>query len=115
MKAKEYVAKFTATVDPEQANGAENLRPALLRALKDLSESLLSETEVLIGTRGIKSDPALFSVFREQHIKFRAIARRLNAHYDMSLLKEDGFQTLVKHRMGDEIYNMIPDKTWKVG
>ena len=114
MKAKEYAWMFINEM--ENAKGKvmthDAARKVIYTALQTISNAYIDELRQMAVDRGIKSDAALFSCIKEQHIKWRAMARRLETHYKYKIVREDGFK-IIAEKVYSDIFKDIPSMVWK--
>ena len=88
MKAKEYVARFEATL-AEGGNSDDSLK----KALGELGNGLRKELADLTVSRG-KSVDAAVGAIDEMSMKYAAIRKRIRPE---GILREDGFERLLDH------------------
>ena len=89
-KAKEYAKEILDIAEDE------DLAAALIKAAQTVKD-LFAEYEEIIKMRKITKYAAMLAVFKEQHIKWVAVCRRVNDRYAM--LNENAFLEVIQEKM----------------
>lgn len=87
MKAKDYFNKYKNGLASED-------EATFVLTFREMYQEMFQECVDIIGTRQVKRNNAVVSVFKEMNEKYNAICRLLAKEYGNSPIKENGFAVL---------------------
>lgn len=87
MKAKDYFDKYK--------NGlASGDRDVYVLTFREMYQEMFKECVDMMGTRNIKQNDSVVTVFKEMNEKYNALCRLLAKEYGYSPIKKNGFAVL---------------------
>lgn len=112
MKAREYAETIISAVNDHTSLPMEEQGDFLISAIHKVGTDMIAELKQMMVDRKANTNAAVAAVFKEQHMKWRAMCRFIDKELKESLLEPDGFKIIVKAAF-PVVYDYMQKNGWK--